>query len=54
MKGSLGAAVVIFAYAIVLFLFVRPKSQGPKLISSAGSALKAVITAGTGGGTWSG
>jgi len=54
MRGSLGAAVVIFAYAIIFYLFVRPKSQGPKLIAAAGSALKGVISAGTGGGSWSG
>lgn len=45
-------AVVIFAYAIVLFLLVRPGSQGPNLVGKAGSALSAVIKAGTGGGTW--
>ncbi len=52
MGGKIGAAVVIFAYAIVLFLLVRPGSQGPSLISAAGTALKNVIAAGTGGGTW--
>jgi hypothetical protein len=52
MSGKLGAAVVIFAYAIVLFLLVRPGSQGPNLISSSGTALSNVIKAGTGGGTW--
>ncbi|HWN00120.1 MAG TPA: hypothetical protein VNO54_23995 [Streptosporangiaceae bacterium] len=44
--------VVIFAYAIILFLLVRPGSKGPTLVSSAGSALSSVIKAGTGGGTW--
>lgn len=52
MGGKLGAAVVIFAYAIVLFLLVRPGSQGPALIGAGGTALKNVISAGTGGGTW--
>jgi hypothetical protein len=45
-------AVVIFAYAIVLFLLVRPGSKGPSLVSSTGGALSSVIKAGTGGGTW--
>lgn len=45
-------AVIIFAYAIVLFLLVRPGSLGPSLITNAGNALKGVISAGTGGGTW--
>lgn len=52
MGSKVGAAIVIFAYAIVLYLMVRPGSQGPSLISSAGTALKNVISAGTGGGTW--
>lgn len=52
MTGKIGAAVVIFAYAIVLYLMVRPGSQGPNLISSSGNALSNVIKAGTGGGTW--
>jgi hypothetical protein len=45
-------AVVIFAYAIVLFLLVRPGSQGPNLVGKIGSSLSSVIKAGTGGGTW--
>ena len=52
MGGKVGAAIVIFAYAIVLFLLVRPGSQGPALIGAGGTALKNVISAGTGGGTW--
>jgi hypothetical protein len=52
MGSKLGAAVVIFAYAIVLYLLVRPGSQGPSLINAGGTALKNVISAGTGGGTW--
>lgn len=52
MGGKVGQAIVIFAYAIVLFLLVRPGSQGPGLIGAGGSALKNVISAGTGGGTW--
>lgn len=45
-------AVIIFAYAIVLFLLVRPGSQGPGLVNASGGALTNVIKAGTGGGTW--
>ncbi|MDA8316516.1 MAG: hypothetical protein M0010_15305 [Actinomycetota bacterium] len=52
MGGKLGAAVVIFAYAIVLFLLVRPGSQGPALVGNVGTGLSNVIHAGTGGGTW--
>jgi hypothetical protein len=52
MGGKVGAAIVIFAYAIIFFLMVRPGSQGPSLVNAAGTALKNVISAGTGGGTW--
>ena len=45
-------AVVIFAYAIVLFLLVRPGSKGPSLVQNLGGALTGIIKAGTGGGTW--
>jgi hypothetical protein len=47
-----GKAVIIFAYAIVLFLLVRPGSKGPNLVSAIGTSLSGVIKAGTGGGTW--
>lgn len=52
MSGKIGSAIVIFAYVIVLFVLVRPKSQGPTLISNIGKATASVIKAGTGGGTW--
>lgn len=45
-------AVVIFTYAIVLFLLVRPGSKGPNLVKSVGNALSNIVKAGTGGGTW--
>jgi hypothetical protein len=52
MTGKIGAAIVIFAYVIVLFVLVRPGSQGPTLITNLTKGLSSVITAGTGGGTW--
>lgn len=54
MKGSIGAFIVIFAYAIVLFILVRPGSQGPTLVNNVASGIQGVISAGTGGGTWNG
>jgi hypothetical protein len=45
-------AVIIFAYAIVLFLLVRPGSKGPSLVQNLGGAISGVIKAGTGGGPW--
>ena len=52
MKSSIGSAIVIFAYVIVLFVLVRPGSQGPTFIKNIGSGLSSVVKAGTGGGTW--
>ncbi len=52
MGTKIGAAVVIFAYAIILFLLVRPGSKGPSLVTATGGAVSGVIKAGTGGGTW--
>lgn len=53
MGTKVGAAILIFAYGIILFLMVRPGSQGPTLVTNSGNAVAKVITAGTGGGTWS-
>lgn len=53
MTGKIGAAIIIFAYVIVLFVMVRPGSQGPTLVSNLTSGLSSVIQAGTGGGSWS-
>lgn len=36
-----------------IFLMVRPGTQGPTLVTNVGSALTNLVTAGTGGGTWS-
>lgn len=53
MTGKLGSAIIIFAYVIVLFVLVRPGSQGPTLATNLANGLSNVIKAGTGGGTWS-
>ena len=52
MKGSIGSAIVIFAYVIVLFVLVRPGSQGPAFVKNIGGGVSSVVRAGTGGGTW--
>ena len=53
MTGKIGGAIIIFAYVIVLFVLVRPGSQGPSLVTNLANGLSNVIKAGTGGGTWS-
>lgn len=38
----------------ILFLFVRPGSQGVKLVSTVGQQIIGIMNAATGGGGWSG
>lgn len=52
MKGSVGSLIVLIGYAMILFLLVRPQSQGPNLVSSVTNGTAGVIKAATGGGTW--
>ncbi|MHB1595396.1 MAG: hypothetical protein ACYCO9_16435 [Streptosporangiaceae bacterium] len=52
MKHSIGSAVVLFMYVVILFVLVRPGSQGPKFVGNVGSGIGSVVKAGTGGGTW--
>jgi hypothetical protein len=35
-----------------IFLMVRPNSQGPGIVSSVGTALSNLVSAGTGSGNW--
>lgn len=52
MKGiasSLVAGIVIIA---VLFVLVRPGSQGPSLVTNVSNGLKGLVSSATGGGTW--
>lgn len=52
--SKVGAFIVIFGYVLVLFVMTRPGSQGPQLVGNFGSSIASVITAGTGGGSYSG
>jgi len=52
MTGKMGAAILVFAYVIVLFVLVRPGSKGPTLFKNLTAGIANVIKAGTGGGTW--
>jgi hypothetical protein len=51
-KGSIGSFVVLFGYVIILFVLVRPGSQGPTFVKNVSSGISSIIQAGTGGGTW--
>ena len=47
--GSFLTGIIIIA---VLFVLVRPGSQGPKLVSGVSSGLSGLVQSATGGGTW--
>lgn len=49
--GSFLAGIIIIA---ILFVLVRPNSQGPTLVSNVSSGLSGLINSATGGGGWSG
>jgi hypothetical protein len=53
MTGAFGTFLVGIIYLAVLFVLVRPGSQGPTLISNVANGLSSLVNAGTGGGGWS-
>lgn len=54
MGKDLGAFLIGIVYLSVLFVLVRPGSQGPTLITNVSNGLTGLIKAGTGGGSWAG
>jgi len=46
--------LILALYVSMLFLLVRPGSQGPKLVDTTGKTVIGVMNAATGGGGWSG
>lgn len=54
MSKDLGTFLVGVVYLAVLFVLVRPGSQGPSFIHAVSDGLTNLINAGTGGGGWSG
>lgn len=51
-SSAVGAFIILIGYAMVLFLLVRPGSQGPNLVSGITGGTANVIKSATGGGTW--
>jgi hypothetical protein len=45
-----GEFLVLIVYAAIIYTLVRPKSQGPKLVTSVTGGLANLVKAGTGGG----
>lgn len=54
MKESFGEWLVLMAYVALVFVLVRPKSQGPSLVTSFGNGIIGIVNAATGGSNWSG
>lgn len=54
MTKDVGTFLVGIVYLAMLFVLVRPGSKGPDLVTNVSNGLKGLVTAGTGGGTWSG
>jgi hypothetical protein len=44
----LGEFLVLIVYAGIIYTLVKPKSQGPKLVSSVTNGLANLVKAGTG------
>jgi hypothetical protein len=53
MKGIGGSLATGLIIILVVFLFVRPGSQGTTLVTAVSGGLKNLVTASTGGGSWS-
>jgi hypothetical protein len=54
MGSAFGTFLVGIIYLAVLFVLVRPGSQGPSLVKNVADGLSGLVNAGTGGGGWSG
>lgn len=52
MKGIAGSFLTGIIIIAILFVLVRPNSQGPKLISTVSSGLQGLIGKATGGGAF--
>jgi hypothetical protein len=54
MQGAVGQFLVGIIFLAVIFVLVRPNSQGPTLVTNVADGLSNLVNAGTGGGGWSG
>lgn len=52
MSNAFGTFLVGIIYLAVLFVLVRPGSQGPTLVGNVSNGLSGLVNAGTGGGGW--
>ncbi len=52
MKGTAQSFLAGIVVIAILFVLVRPGSQGPTLVSAVSNGLQGLIGKATGGGTW--
>lgn len=52
MSAAFGTFLVGIIYLAVLFVLVRPNSQGPTLVTNVADGLSNLVNAGTGGGAF--
>lgn len=50
--NKVGEWLVATIYCAMIFVMVRPGSQGPSLVTAIGNSISAVTNAATGGGGW--
>jgi hypothetical protein len=51
-RSAVAVFLVGIIYLAILFVLVRPNSQGPTLVSNVSDGLTNLIKAATGGGSW--
>lgn len=51
---KIGDWLILLLYVAILYLLVRPGSQGPKLVSTVTSGIANLVSTATGGSDWSG
>lgn len=51
---DVGTFLVGIVYLSVLFVLVRPGSQGPGFVKNTADGLSHILNAATGGGSWNG
>lgn len=49
---EIGSFLALVVYLAMIFVLVRPGSQGPTFVSNVSNGLVGLINAGTGGGGW--
>ena len=54
MKGQAFDIIAAIVWVALIFVLVRPGSQGPGFVKAVSDGLKGLLSTATGGGTWSG